>query len=325
MVRHLINEGADIALEDLPEDLQTLLTHQMAAMRLVDRETVDQVIDEFASELEAVGMSFPGGMAGALAALDGKLSPHTAARLRKEAGVRQSGNPWERIQTIEVERLAPIFQEESVEICAIVLSKLDVKRAAELLGKLPGPLARQITYAVSQTSSVSPEAVDRIGLAIATQLDAVPTSVFDDGPVQRVGAILNSSTAATRDDVLNGLEETDKAFASEVKKAIFTFANVAERVASRDIPTVLRGVDQGQLVIALAHANAVGMENVTEFILANMSKRLAEGLQDEINELGDVAVADGEAAQGEFVAVIRELETSGELILLQPEDGEEED
>src|SRR6056297_1898222 len=72
VVRYLLNEGAEIALEQLPEDLQEILTHQMGAMRLVDRATVDQVIEEFTAELEAVGLSFPGSMAGALEALDGK-------------------------------------------------------------------------------------------------------------------------------------------------------------------------------------------------------------------------------------------------------------
>ena len=319
VVRFLINNGADIALEDLPEDLQAILTHQMGAMRLVDKATVDQVIAEFTEELESVGLSFSGGIAGALEALDGRISRHTADRLRKEAGVRQSGNPWLRIKGLPAERLKPVFETESPEVCAVILSNLEVSTAAELLGLLPGPLARQITYAISQTNAVTPEAVDRIGLSLAAQLEAEPVPAFDKGPVQRVGAILNNSTSITRDDVLVGLDETDKQFADEVRKAIFTFANIPTRVAKRDLPNVMRGVDQAQLITAFAAANQNGMQDVTEFIFANISARLGDQLKEEMEELGQVKAADGEAAMSAIVAVIRQMEAAGELVLLPVE------
>ncbi|THH38270.1 flagellar motor switch protein FliG [Aliishimia ponticola] len=324
VVRYLLNNGAEVALEDLPDNLQAILTQQMGAMRLVDKVTVDQVIEEFTAELEAVGLHFPGDIAGALDALDGKISAHTAARLRKEAGVRQAGNPWERIKGLAPERLVPVFEEESPEIAAVILSKLDVGSAAKLLGMLPGPLARQITYAVNQTSSVTPEAVDRIGLSLASQLDAEPILAFDEGPVERVGAILNSSTSATREDVLQGLDETDKMFATEVRKAIFTFANIPTRISPRDLPTVLRGVDQSRLIVALAAAKNAGMEDVTEFIFTNISARLADQMREEMDELDDVKPADGEEAMSEIVGVIRDMEAKGELLLLQVEDDDAE-
>src|SRR6056297_3283740 len=95
VVRLLLNEGADLPLEDLPDDLQVRLTRQMSEMRVVDRETLSAVVQEFATEVEQVGLHFPAGIAGALGVLDGTISPHTAARLRSEAGVRQYGDPWE--------------------------------------------------------------------------------------------------------------------------------------------------------------------------------------------------------------------------------------
>ncbi len=302
-----------------------VLTYQMGAMRLVDKDTVASVIDEFTAELEAIGLSFPGDMAGALEVLEGKISPHTANRLRKEAGVRQSGDPWARIKGMAADKLKPVMESESVEVSAVVLSKLDVGKAAEVLGMLPGPLARRITYAVNQTNAVTPEAVDRIGLSLAAQLDAEPISAFDEGPVQRVGAILNNSTSATREDMLSGLDETDEAFAVEVRKAIFTFANIPARISPRDLPGVLRNVEQEQLVTALAAAQQTGMEDAADFVLENMSGRLADQLREEIAEAGTIKTADGEAAMAAIVAVIREMEASGELLLLAVEDEDEED
>jgi len=320
IVRFLLSEGADVPLTELPEPLQESLTTQMGSMRYVDRNTLADVVAEFAAELEAMGLTFPNGVAGALSALDGRISPQTAARLKKEAGVRQFGDPWEQVRSGEAEDLLDILQRESTEIAAVMLSKLDVARAADLLGKLPGDTARRITYAVSQTEAVTPEAVDRIGLALAAQLHDVPDTAFPDGPVQRVGEILNYSAAVTRDDVLTGLEETDEDFARLVRKAIFTFVHIPDRVNPVDVPKLTREVDQAVLVTALASASAGDLAPAADFILDNMSKRMAEALREEIQELGTVKPRDGEEAMTQVVNAVRQLEAAGEISLNIPEE-----
>jgi flagellar motor switch protein FliG len=325
IVRLLLNEGADIPLEDLPDELQALLTQQMGAMGIVDRTTLTAIAHEFADELDSIGLSFPKGLVGALDALDGKISPQTAARLRKEAGVRQAGDPWVRIRQMEMTDLIKIADTESTEIAAVMLSKLDVGKAAELLGRLPGPQARRITYAVSLTGSVTPEAVDRIGLSLASQLDTKPIPAFDAGPVERVGAILNYSPAATRDDVLSGLDETDLSFADEVRKAIFTFAHIPRRVAARDVPVIMREVDQPVLVTALAASIDPGDKAAADFILSNMSNRMAEALREEMGERGRVKLRDGEAAMTEIVVAIRTLEADATITLISVDEDTEDD
>jgi flagellar motor switch protein FliG len=313
IVRFLINEGAEIALTDLPDVLQVRLTTQMGSMRYVDRGTLADVVAEFAQELEGMGLTFPRGVAGALSALDGRISPQTAARLRKEAGVRQQGDPWEQVKQADLDALIPIVERESTEVAAVLLSKLDVARAADLLCKLPGELARRITYAVSQTGAVSPEAVDRIGLALAADLHDIPETAFAQGAVERVGAILNFSPAATRDDVLTGLDEADQEFANLVRRAIFTFVHIPDRVKPTDIPRISREVDQAVLVTALAGAASGDLAPVAEFILNNMGKRMAEAMREEMQERGRVRLRDAEEAMTAVVNAVRTLEAAGEI------------
>ncbi|WP_458877241.1 flagellar motor switch protein FliG [Arenibacterium sp. CAU 1754] len=325
VVRLLLNEGADLPLEELPDDLQARLTQQMGQMGLVDRATLNSVIGEFAGILDEVGLSFPKGIAGALSALDGKISVQTAARLRKEAGVRAAGDPWTRLRSLPVQDLADIIQAESIEVAAVLLSKLDTAKAADLLGKLPGPLARRITYAVSQTGSVTPQAVDRIGLSLASQLDDRPILAFADAPTARVGAILNQSAARTRDDMLSALDEADADFAGAVRREIFTFAHIPHRLNARDVPAIIRTVQGDVLVTAMAAATDEASAPVAEFILSNMSTRMADNLREEIGEKGTVKPRDGEAAMNAIVAAIRQLEQSGEVTLITQDDEDEED
>lgn len=316
VVRLLLNEGADLPLENLPEDLQAKLTQQMGRMGLVDRITLEAVAEEFVDVLEGIGLSFPNGLAGALTAMDGKIATTTAARLRREAGVKQMGDPWQRLRALNGEELAAMAEAESTEVAAVLLSKLDTAKAAELLGKLPGPVARRITYAISQTGNVTPEAVDRIGWSLATQLDAKPVPAFSDGPDKRVGNILNQSAAATREEMLTALDEEDAAFATSVRKVLFTFADIATRVNAKDIPAIVRVADQEQLVIALAAATEGPDAQAADFLLDNMSSRMADNLRDEIQEKGKVKRSEGEAAMTVVVSAVRELQSDGVLTLI---------
>ncbi len=324
IVQFILNEGADVPLSALPEPLQEQLTQQLGAMRYVDRDTLAAVVQEFADELDAVGLSFPGTIGGALTALDGKISPRTAARLRKEAGVRQAGDPWTRIGGLELDRLEKMVLSESTEIAAVMLSKIDVSKAAALLGRLPGAKARRITYAVSMTAGVTPEAVDRIGLSLASQLDAEPPRAFASAPVDRVGAILNYSTSCIRDDVLEGLDETDAVFADAVRRAIFTFPNIPLRLNAIDVPKVTRDVDATVLVTAIAGARIEDETRACEFLLENMSKRMAQSLREEAAEKGTVKARVAEDAMNAVVAAIRDLVTAGEIELLTPDEADTE-
>ncbi|MCH2163525.1 MAG: flagellar motor switch protein FliG [Marinovum sp.] len=320
IVRLLSNEGADVPLQQLEDDLQAELTKQMGQMRYIDRSTLRDVVQEFANELDSIGLSFPGGLAGALSALDGKISTQTAARLRKEAGVRQAGDPWERIRALPVTRIKEFVVGEATEIAAVILSKIDTTKAADLLALLPGPEARRITYAVSLTKSVTPDAVDRIGISLAGQLDRDPVLAFETEPPKRVGAILNYSTTATRDALLTELEDEDKDFAQEVRKNIFTFGDIPLRISPRDAGTILREVDQAEIVTALSYANSAGFEASVSHLLDNISQRLSDGIKDEIAARGTPKTKEGEMSMGAVVKIIRNLEERGELVMLTDED-----
>lgn len=325
VVRLLLNQGTDIPLDDLPESLQLELTKQMGQMRLVDRQTLHSVAEEFAAQLENVGLSFPNGLAGALTAMEGKISNHTYSRLRREAGVRQFGDPWDRLRSLAPEELAELAQAESIEVAAVMLSKLETGLAAKMLQHVPGPLARKITYAVSQTSNVTPETVDKIGMALASQVEARPPVAFDQTPGARVGAILTESLSDKREEVLTALDEEDEEFAQDVRKSVFTFALIKKRVDKMDVQKIIRAATPQDLMTVLAFVTDPDDIASCDFLLANMSSRMAQNLREEATNLGKIKQEVGETAISMIVGMLRELVANGEIELKDEDDGAEEE
>jgi flagellar motor switch protein FliG len=309
------------------------LNAAMAGLGGIDPGELAAVIDEF---LMALAPPATGGPAGPPQALPGLpdlpglpelhglpelpvIEPLGDAMPEPGPLPATADDPWERVTGQEDAVLLALLEAEAPEVGAVVLSKLKVSRAAELLGRIPGPLARRITYAVSQISEIRPDTVARIGRALGAEFGRERPRAFSGGPVERVGAILNFSRAATRNDVLDGLTETDPTFAEAVRKSIFTYLNIPARVGPRDVPKLLKKVDQKVLVTALAASTAEDTRPTAEFILANISQRMAEAMRTEAAEMGEVAVADGEAAMNGVVAAIRELEEAGEIYLVAEE------
>ena len=147
---------------------------------------------------------------------------------------------------------------------------------------------------------------------------------MDGGPVERVGAILNFTPSGKRDEVLSGLDEDDADFAREVRKSIFTWANIPKRIDPRDIPRILRVVDAATLAKAIAGAKDANLPTA-EFILASLSTRMADSLREEVEAITRLTAEDADAAMAEVVATIRKMEADGDLFLIAGEGGDDAD
>ncbi|MDS9468655.1 FliG C-terminal domain-containing protein [Paracoccus sp. MBLB3053] len=321
IVRLILAEGEDLDLSRLSPEMQADLAQEMAQMGLIDRETRNAVIVEFCEKLEKVGLSFPGNIDGTLDLLDGYLSADTSDRLRRMAALHGSGDPWFRISGLASDLLAELARTESIEIAAVMFSKLPVPRAAEVFSQIDPERARQIAYAMSLTGTVEAPALNRIGHALIQAADAIPRTAIEANAVEKVGAILNYSPALTRDTVLAGLENDDADFAEEVRKTLFTWASIPSRIDVRDIARILREVDGTTLVKALAGSKGKDVATV-DFLLGGVSSRLAESIRDEMQAVGKIPAKAAEEAMGEVVAAIRRMETEGDLFLiaLDPDD-----
>jgi flagellar motor switch protein FliG len=322
IVRFLLSEGQRPPLADLAEEAQVELTREMGRLRVVDRATLDSVLQEFADTLEGVGLAAPSGEEAALDALSSHISLVAVARLRAEATLRRGADPWAALASLGAAELAEALGRESVEVAAVALSKLPVAKAAEVLGRIPGPQARRISFAVSRTGQIAPDTLLRIGRALVEEHCSSGPRAFEKPPGERLGAILNTAAPATRDEVLGSLDAEDRDFAASVRKAIFTFRHLPQRLKPMDVPRVLRGVAPRVAALALASAQKGAPDDVAaaEFLLASLPQRLADSLREEMAALERIKPAEADAAQAALVAAVRERVEAGEIELVETEE-----
>lgn len=321
IVRVLLAEGVEFPFGNIPAQDQTQMTRALASLRLIDRPTMCAVVAEFVEMLEQVGLSFPENIEDALKLLDGKLDAQATRQLRALARGGDGDDPWSEVELAETADLIRILQQESTVVGAVVLSKLSTERAAALLSALPRDIAQTLALAVVRTETIAPDAVARIGAALADQVRDKPARAFTVPSTRRVGEILNSTAASLRDQLLVGFEQSDQGFATAVRKAIFTFQDIPARVPPREVSALVRALSEDDLRLVIA-AQDPDSTATLDFILENMSKRLAEGLREDAAALPRPSPKALDAAQSRIAATVRSLADAGTLALITPEEEE---
>lgn len=319
ILRVLVAEGVDLPIASLPADMQSDLAQTMAQMRLIDRATLNAVVAEYVDMLEQVGLSFPDGIEGALSLLDGRLNDAAASRLRALIAGQTGPDPWVRVEAAPDDDLLALLQAESVVVGAVMVSKLSLELASRLLTLLPGDLAQTLAITVARTADMEPDAVLRIGTALAQQLGQRRERAFPIPPPKRVGDLLNMSPPALRDSLLAGLESHDQTFARDVRRSIFTFQDIGRRVAARDVPALMRDVDQNDVMVLLAIGDGADRDTL-DFLLDNMSKRLSETLREDAASIAPPASPTArDDAMGRITRAVRALADAGTITLQVPE------
>ncbi|MEP3345458.1 MAG: FliG C-terminal domain-containing protein [Litoreibacter sp.] len=320
IVQMILHADGTIPLSIMSEATQVHLARVYASMGPINKATVASVLTEFAKHLEAHGLSFPVDTTAALDALEGNLSDSLLERMRQIHSPTLPKNTWELIADIPPEELAERIASESPRIGAIIMSKLPATASTNVMELLELETANAVTFAISETAAVKPETVDIVAQTILEgQEGDAAAGAFVAKPVARAASLLNAAGSTQRDAVLDALDTLDAAFAAQVRKAIFTFADILTRLKPTDIPAIIRVLPGDELNAALK-AGSGEHQDVVDFILENLSKRMADAIREEMGEADTITGKAAEAAMGKLTAAIRQLEESGDLTLIVLED-----
>jgi len=316
--------GGGTSLEDLDLDADAIwkITQSMAGLGVVGKDIVDGVTAEFILEMERMGLVFERDIDGSLRAMESQIQPDTLEKVKNRQSGSAEQNAWNAISKTDADVLALRLAAENARVAAVILSKLSAAKSAEIIGQIDQEVAKNILAAITKTTDVQPEIVSQIGIALADSLQEKGGSgAFADSAAERIGAILNVSQSDFRDEMLGSFEQKDPLAAGQIRKLMFTFEDIPLRIVGRDISKVLRGVDDETLVTALSGAATTAPE-VKAFILTNISSRLAEQIEESIQERGTVKPKDADLAMTQLVIAIKALEKSGEITLIDPEEEE---
>ena len=110
--------------------------------------------------------------------------------------------------------------------------------------------------------------------------------------------------------MLMELEKRNPELGQAIRQKMFTFDDLSF-LDGGSLQKVMREVDMRDLAVALKTASP----KLRTALLASISKRAAETVNEEISFLGPLKKKDIEAAQMRIIESVRQLETEGEIDL----------
>ncbi len=313
-------EAAALIYRQLPPADVQQITAEVAGLEAIPPELAQQVLEEYQKQASSKKYVIEGGMDYATRLLQKAFGDDSARDMvQKVNQLRKSGaGKLDWLKNTDPQQLAAFLEKEHAQTIALVLAHLEPRHASSILGKIPTELRIDVVKRMAQMRQFSPEVAETISRVLDEKLQKSGVQKKQAvSRVDRVPDLMNHLEPTTSRAILEAIEKENPELANEIRNLMFTFEdliNVPE-VGLRDW---LAALDKKTLALALKGAS----EGVQEHIFKAMSSRAVEMLKEDMDVLGKVRSKDVAKAQQEAIAIARQLEAEGKIVL-RPESEDE--
>ena len=310
----LLNLGEEASSEvfrHLSEEEIERLTKEMAELDLIPNRVSEGVLDEFHQTAAAAGYVTRGDISYARRILEKTFGPDNAKRIMERVMRSfQSTAGFTSLTKVDPEQLSKFILGEHPQTIALILAHLNSSKAAQLITLLPDGLRADVLTRMASLDDISPEVVTRISTVIEQRLKTLGSRTREQhGGVRAVAELFNRLERTVSAPVLEAIEAQRPELAVSIRNLMFVFDDLVT-VDDNGLREIVQRADKKALTVALKGAS----EEIRNRFFANMSKRAAEMLKEEMEVLGAVRLRDVEKAQQDVVAIARKLEEEGVIV-----------
>lgn len=305
------DEAAQILSRLEPEEVRQL-GYAMYEVVDVEVQEVNHALDQFVDRAKGRTTIGYGAAKHIRGAMTKALGPERASTMLARITPPTQSPKLAMLKWMEPKEIAGVIETEHAQIMAITLAHLDAERAASVLQLLPPEKQDEVVYRVATLGPVSAEALDDLEQLFQTSGGGVRSggTTTQRGGTTEAAAIMNNIRKDHEQRIIKALAKRDKMVAQSIEDEMFVFDNLMD-LSDKDLGTLMRTIDNDQLVVALKGAN----DGLKSKILGCMSSRAAQSIADEMEERGPMRLAEVVEAQKGIIAAARKLAEQGTIQL----------
>ena len=294
------------------------LSLEIAKLDRLSPEDMQATVEDFYGLCITQKVINEGGVLYAKDVLEKAFGQQQATSFMERLSKSLRSKSFEFVRKADAKNIQMILQNEHPQTIALILSYARSDQAAQIIAELPRSIQLDVIKRIAELDRVSPEMIKLVETTLEKRFSSIISSdQVEVGGVSYIAEIMNRVDRATEKYIFDELGEKDAALADEIHKLMFVFEDIAN-LDSMSVQRFIREVDTKDLAVALKSAN----ENVKQLILQNMSSRMRESVEQDIQFLHNIRMKDVEEAQQKIVGVIRQLEESGEIVIARGEGDE---
>jgi flagellar motor switch protein FliG len=277
----------------------------------VDRESIRRVYQSVVQRLRQGGMALGdvgGLMRGVLTRAFGEeRSGDVAKRANSDILAKR---PFAMFEALTPEDLANLLTEEHPQIAAVFIAHLDRKKGGEVLHYLDDDVRADLVMRVATLDRTPADVVQRVLEVMRKKVKDLGLTTLRGEPkawIKAAASILNNLGGGEK-TVLDKIEAADAAIATAIREEMFTFDDIG-KLDKKSMQKILAAVDSRQLAVSLKAAIPI----VEQAILTNLSKRAADMVKEERDNLGPTPLSEVLQAQNEILGLIRDMMDKGDI------------
>lgn len=294
-----------------PRQLEAV-SKEMAQFTMISQQQQQEVLEEFSEVAVEASTAIAAGADCVRAALEKAVGSVKAGDiLGRVAPNRAPAGPLQVIADMEARHVFNLIRHEQVQTIAFVVSYLTPERAAQVCALFSPEQREQVIHRLATLAPTPVEVMENVAAVLTSKLGVKQTrALTQSGGVTSAADILNAMDKTASKSLLDALDERNADLGLAIRKRMFTFDDLATLDAA-SIQRILRETDMRDLALSLKKAS----DEVKALLLANISRRAAETVEEEVAFLGHVKQRDVEAAQVRIIDIVRKLEAEGEIDL----------
>ncbi len=288
------------------------ISREMTRFNLISREQQANILKEFSEVALAASTSVCAGLDVTRNTLEKALGTFKASDVMGRVSTTRSPiGAMQVIAEMDARNTFNLIRDESVATTAFIISHLTPEKAAQLLNLM---LTEKRDAVVERLATLAPtpvEVAEKVVEVLNTKLGVKQTrALTQTGGLTTVADLLNAMDKTVSRELLTNLEARNADLASSIRKKMFTFEDLLLLPGSA-IQRIMREIDMRDLTLALKKSS----EGLKKLMLANISRRAAETVNEELSMMTNVKPRDVEAAQFRIIDIVRKLEAEGEIEL----------
>lgn len=295
-----------------PEEIEQI-TIEVAKLGFLDSQATEDILSEYYQMCMTNKAVTEGGLEYARTVLEKAFGAQTASALLDKVTRSLKNREFAFMNKATEKDLFSALQHERPQTIALVLSYVAPDKAAAVIEQLEGKRQLRVVESIAKMDSASPAAIKIIEAEMSKRFANIFSSEnVKVGGIDFVADVMNNLDRASEKNIFDGLSTYDVHLADEIRKRMFVFEDIVT-MDDRSVQRFVRDCDPRDLVLALKATNS----EVANKLFTNMSTRMAQSIQDDLEIATNVRMKDVEEAQQRIVNIIRDLEERNEIIILK--------
>lgn len=310
VAKFLLIIGVDEAAKILPhltESQTEKIVPEIASIRNIEPEEVTEILEEFQGLLQKARES--GGISTAREILAKAYGTQKAEEVIEAAVPYPEGKPFDYLSESTCDRILELLGDESDEVRALVLSRLEPKKAAGVINLMEADDKKRIVLRLAKMQVVSPEVIRRVDKAMHEK-SVRQASVKSDNLDGRnaLAEILRKMPEKAENEILTALSYSDAELSDDLRSRLFTIDDV-QNADDRFIQEKLRAMTENEI----AYLIAAKADSFRFKILKNVSTGRGDMILEQEQLLKPMRRSDCEAVTQAFFSELRQAYEEGKL------------